>query len=507
MPSSFRFFAFFFAFAIARASVLSGLVFASAAHAATDQPGTLDTSFNGTGKLVTPVGTGEDRVTAALMQADGRIVLTGYCSNGNNYDFCASRYLPTGLLDTSFNGTGTLLTSLGAGHDQANSALLQPDGRLVLAGTCYSPAVSICAARYLPSGMLDASFNSTGVLITPETIIREGHGYAALLQPDGKIVLAGSCSNGGGTGFCAVRYLPTGALDTSLNGTGTLVTRIGPSSDYASSALLQPDGKIVLAGYCYNGANYDFCAARYLPTGALDPSFNGTGTIITAVGASHDYANAALLQPDGKIVLTGGCDNGSNTGFCVVRYLPTGSLDTGFNGTGKLITPIGLSGDVANAALLQPDGRIVLAGRCHNGTTNDFCAARLLPIGALDTSFNGTGKLTTPVGAAYAIAYAALLQPDGKIVLAGYCSNGSNSDFCAARYDSGPFGFQNCKPDLDGDGLFLATTDALIYTRIALGVTGNAVIGGITFAPNATRNTWPLIRDFLVTQCGMSLVQ
>lgn len=93
------------------------------------------------------------------------------------------------------------------------------------------------------------------------------------------------------------------------------------------------------------------------------------------------------------------------------------------------------------------------------------------------------------------------------MLVAGYCSNGTNNDFCVARCDGGPFGYQSCKADIDGDGSLLATTDALIYTRIALGLTGPVVVGGISFAPNATRNTWPLIRDYLVTQCGMSLAQ
>ena len=91
-------------------------------------------------------------------------------------------------------------------------------------------------------------------------------------------------------------------------------------------------------------------------------------------------------------------------------------------------------------------------------------------------------------------------------MVAGYSSNGANDDFCLARYEGGPFDARNCSLDIDGDGRVLATTDMLIGTRVALGITGNAVIGGITFAPTATRNAWPLIRDFLVTQCGMSLV-
>ena len=160
---------------------------------------------------------------------------------------------------------------------------------------------------------------------------------------------------------------------------------------------------------------------------------------------------------------------------------------------------------------LQPDGWVLLAGHCSNGTNYDFCAVRYLANGTLDTTWNSTGtspgKVITAIGGGGDYARAVMLQPDGKVLVAGYCSNGANDDFCAARYDGGPFGYQNCKPDNDGDGSFLATTDALIYTRIALGITGPAVIGGITFAPTATRNTWPLIRDYLVTQCGMSLVQ
>jgi hypothetical protein len=113
--------------------------------------------------------------------------------------------------------------------------------------------------------------------------------------------------------------------------------------------------------------------------------------------------------------------------------------------------------------------------------------------------------LISPIGASDNAATAVALQPDGKIVVAGYCSNGSNNDFCLARYEGGPFDARNCSMDIDGDNRVLATTDMLIGARVALGLTGNAVIGSITFAPHATRTTWPAIRDYLVTQCGMSL--
>jgi uncharacterized delta-60 repeat protein len=108
---------------------------------------------------------------------------------------------------------------------------------------------------------------------------------------------------------------PSGALDTSFNTTGKVITAIGSDSDIAFALALQPDGNIVVAGYCVNGSNNDFCLARYLASGALDPSFNSTGKVITAIGSGNDNAYALALQPDGKIVVAGQCSND----FCLAR--------------------------------------------------------------------------------------------------------------------------------------------------------------------------------------------
>ena len=168
---------------------------------------------------------------------------------------------------------------------------------------------------------------------------------------------------------------------------------------------------------------------------------------------------------------------------------------------------IGTGYDSAGAITLQPDGKALLAGYCYNGTNDDFCAARYNSNGTLDTTWNSTGKVITAIGSSDDTSTAMTLQPDGRVLLAGNCRNGTYTEFCVARYDGGPFGYQNCKLDIDGDGSVLATTDMLIGNRVALGITGSAVVNGVAFAPTATRNTWPLIRDYLVTQCGMSLQQ
>ena len=420
----------------ARAVAVLWLVVSSLAAAF---PGAPDATFgSGFGTVITPIGSGTDVAYSLALQPDGMIVVAGACSNGTDYDFCLARYLANGALDTNFNGTGKVITAIGNGNDGAYSIALQPEGKIVVAGSCLNGnTYDFCLARYLASGTLDVNFNGTGKVITA---IGSGNAaaYSVALQSDGKIVVAGRCSNGTNTDFCLARYLASGALDMSLNSTGTVITTIGSGNDVARGVALQPDGKIVVAGYCSNGTTYDFCLARYLASGTLDVSFNGSGTVITPIGVGDDYAISLALQPDGKIIVAGVCSNGANSDFCLARYLANGTFDTSFNSTGKVITPIGSSDDYGYSVALQPDGKIVVAGYCVSGANLDFCLARYLANGTLDASFGSTGKVITAIGSSTDVANSAALQPDGKIVVAGYCSNGSNDDFCLARYDGGP---------------------------------------------------------------------
>ena len=129
--------------------------------------------------------------------------------------------------------------------------------------------------------------------------------------------------------------------------------------------------------------------------------------------------------------------------------------------------------------------------------------------GTVDQSFASNGIGTTGFAAGNVdYGFGVAIQPDGKILQVGACYG--PAAFCVARYEGGAFGARNCSLDFDGDGRVLATTDMLIGTRIALGMTGVAVINGITFAANAARDEWGTnssrdIRKYLVTQCGMSL--
>jgi len=216
------------------------------------------------------------------------------------------------------------------------------------------------------------------------------------------------------------------------------------AADRAQAQVIQSDGKIVVAGYAYNGTDYDFALARYNSDGSLDTTNfgSGTGKVTTQFGTGSDQAFAVALQSDGKIVVAGTTRNQSKSDFALARYNSDGSLDeTNFgNGTGKVTLSIGSDDAIAYAVAIQPaDGKIVVAGVASNGANTDFALARLNSDGTTDkTGFGaGTGMVMTDFGAGD-IANALVVQSSGKIVVAGNADMGAatKADFALARYNS-----------------------------------------------------------------------
>ncbi len=499
-------------------------------------PGNFDPVFTKTSNLALGNGTAQAHATA--LQTDGKIVLVGQCANGANFDFCLARLLTDGTLDPAFTGPGAaaagsfmLPTGGAAGDSGANAITLQPDGKIIVAGGCFNGGANydFCIARLHPNGSRDASFvgpGGTGNGFFPLSIgASSDFANAVALQSDGKIVLAGQCAGVTNTDFCVARLNSDGTFDASFvgpngNGNGKFFLPIGPKEDGAHAIALQPDGKIVLAGTCTNSTDVEeFCVARLYADGSLDIGFDGPGVagngkFTFAVGGVSDEARSLLLQPDGNIVIGGACAAPS-VDFCAARLLGgSGAFDTSFvgpagTGNGKFSFPVGVNIDIAQSAALQADGKMLLAGKCVVNGFNYFCLARLNGDGSLDTTFDGpsgagNGKVFLSIGSSNDVATSVAIQSDGKIVVAGYCSNSGVDKFCIARLSGGPYGNKNCSMDIDGDGKVLATTDAVLLARVALGVTGNAVMAG-ALGVGATRTTWTGIRDYLVSQCGMNL--
>jgi len=474
-------------------------------------PGSVDSSFAGVGYLSTTVGApGSVNLGRALvLQPDGRIVVGGSCDG----DFCLVRYLTDGTLDTSFGTGGKVIQSL-VGTDNAYAMALQQDGKFVMAGNCINGLSSfICAARFTTAGALDTSFGAAGtgwLTINPGSL--SSRATAIALQPDGKILLAGGCTYPSTSeDFCVVRLNSNGTLDTTFNSTGSASTSFAVTSvaQRAQAIAVQTDGKIVVAGYCDSGTYDRICVARFLSNGsALDGTFGGTGYVTTAALANvNNRAYSAAILPNGKIVVGGEC----GTTGCAVRYLPDGSLDTSF-GTGGVVGNGGTAAEgYAGAIALDVDGGVFHAGWNNPVAGIDFRLVR---------RWSSNGKSEVAVAhappsylllnssSAYLPWMGIALQTDGKIVVAGsaaHTSVSTDTDFFIARYNGFPNDARNCSLDVDGDGSIVATVDTLIHARVALGVTGNAVVSGIAFAPQALRKTWTDIRNYLVSQCGMSL--
>lgn len=439
--------------------------------------GALEASFGTGGLVTTPTApaAGIDKAYELAIQPDGYIVTAGECDMGapTGYDICLARYKPDGTLDTNFGVGGLVTTAIapGAGSDRANEVAIQADGKIITAGTCSMGGATgddACLARYDSFGALDTSFGIGG-RVTTATAPAAGldQALAVTIQADGKILTAGQCSMGAPTGIdaCLARYETNGALDTSFGVGGRVITNTAPGSgdDRAKSITIQTDGKIVTAGHCNMGATtgYDACLARYKTDGTLDNSFDldGRVTTRTAPGAGWDSAESVMIQADGKIVTAGHCNMGVITGYdmCLARYNSNGALDTTFDGDGRVTTSTaaGAGNDYAYAGAIQADGKLVAAGYCDTGTStgNDVCLVRYNANGALDATFDADGRVTTAVapGTGADYAIAIAVQADGKIVTAGYCDMGGATGIDACLTSYDSAGTMQQYEDTDAD--------------------------------------------------------
>lgn len=239
-------------------------------------------------------------------------------------------------------------------------------------------------------GTLDGDFDADGKLITA---IGTGDDfcYAVAVQPDGKVLAVGYSMNANDPDFAIIRYNIDGTLDNSFDADGIVTTDFG-DWDEATSVALQSDGKIVVAGYAFNGSTFEFALARYNTNGSLDTTFATTGKMTTDVGFGDDFGQAVAIQSDGKIVVSGGSDAGSGSGdFAVVRYDATGITDGSFGSGGVVVTDFASGGATNNGMAIQTDGKIVLSGGLDNGSDIDFVTVRYNSDGSLDLTFSVDG--------------------------------------------------------------------------------------------------------------------
>lgn len=413
--------------ATATRRILIAAVVLLVVHSSSAAPGDLDPTFNGTGKIVTDFDIVDEKGWAVAAQPDGKIVVAGF------YYLGLLRYNGYGSLDTTFNGSGTVTNELGAYYGVA----LQADGKIVAAGEASN---KFFVARYSANGVPDASFGSGGKVTTLIGTSNDA-AQAVAVQSDGKIVAVGTVYTPANNrfDFGLARYTTNGALDTTFSGDGKLTTSFSTDNDECYAVAIQPNGRILAAGYAMVSNRYQFALARVLTNGSLDTTFNGTGKVTADVSTGWDYGQAVTVQSDGKILVAGYVETGTNDHFALVRFTTNGVLDTTFNGTGKVITPFGTGNSHGRSIAIQPDGKILVAGDADGAAFGlSFALARYTTNGTLDTTFNGSGKVTTSMDSGNAYGQSMALQPDGRIVVAGYVTDYTYyyiADLALARYD------------------------------------------------------------------------
>ena len=380
-------------------------------------------------------GRAATRPTPSFPCPGARYLVAGDAFDGVKYNFALARYKTGGALDGSFGTGGLVTTAVGASHDFALALARQDDDKVVAAGytTGADPDdFDFAVVRYNDDGSLDTDFGTGGIVVTAIGL-HEDIAYALLIQPDGKILAAGFSNNDLDFDFALVRYNDDGSLDTSFGTGGIVTTPIGGGDDVIRSVALDSGGRIVVAGYTL-GATYDVALARYDADGDLDPTFGTGGLVVTPVGTGHDFALALALLDDGRMAVAGHAAIGGSDDFMVLRYLDDGSLDPSFGTGGKVTTAVGAGSDVAAALAIQPDGKLVAVGAVEADGASDIGVARYDADGALDPSFGTDGVVITPIGASFDGANAAALLGDGRIVAAGFSFNGTDNDFAVVRY-------------------------------------------------------------------------
>ena len=373
-------------------------------------PGDLDASFNGSGKKAISFG-GTDAARVALVQPNGRIVVAGGGAPANA--FCVARLKTNGTLDATFGSRGKRVVRFGGEDESVFGAALQPDRKIVLVG---DSDFRVAVARLNPNGSLDTTFSGDGRKVFSWGAISRA--MAVLVLPNGKLLLAGFSGPEGGN-MQVARLKPDGALDTTFGAGGIAPVDFG-GDDFGVAMARQANGRILLAG---RSTSAGAAVARLRANGVLDPDFGGDGRVTLGSGS----ASAVLVQPNGRIVVAG---NAIGSGvMTVTRLRSNGSPDTTFDGDGTASIDFGSLSDIANDAVLQSDGKVVVAGLMQAAVTA-VAVARLNANGSPDATFGAAGKATVSFGVA-TFGNAVALQANGRIVVAGQRTGGD--DFAVAR--------------------------------------------------------------------------
>ncbi len=397
------------------------------AVAAASSSSPLDQTFGSSGVATLAVAGQTVHAFGGTAQTDGKAIVAGATttSNGNGTDFFVARVGVNGRLDPAFGGSGELATDVAGLHqdDLADTATVANDGATLVGGstTTAGGTYSAVVARYRPDGSLDTTFASNGFYIhaypdgaSNAVFAEEVSGIA--VDSSGRIVFV--VPDLDGSGFAVTRLHADGSVDTTFGTQGTVSVGCGCDEEFASTVLVQPDGKIDIGGSALGTVRVWRFTSAGLEDGVMSGPFDPNGSIATAWGM--------VEQPDGQIVVAGGIGftggASSNEAFALTRFTPDGQLDTSFGTDGIAAVQLGLHDDEAESLVANPDETLTAVGvegvtETASTWTTRFAVVHFTKDGALDPKFGSTGVARGP-GTGFATGAAIL--GDGRVYAFGY---------------------------------------------------------------------------------------
>lgn len=373
---------------------------------------------------------------AVWVQPDGKVLVAGTANGFDANHFGLLRYHADGSLDTSFGAAGRVSTVFPDVWASVNDMAVQADGKIVVVGDVYS---KMALARYLPNGALDSSFGDNGLVVSDYASGKES-ALSLALRADGKILVVGYVGYVGAGGddtaldTLVAQYNTDGSPDNAFGYKGRTVYAFSALRDFANALVLQPDGKILIGGLSEStttASPEDFLLARFNSDGSLDNTFGALqqGFVKTSMSNYDDRIVDVALQSDGKIVVVGQVqDTPTHYASMLARYTTAGVLDLGFATSGKKMLSNG-SGEFALAEhlLIQAGDKIVVG--YHGG----FALSRHSANGVNDSSF-GTGGLVSATAVSPFSGYGLAEDASGRLLMTG--RYGYKSTMATARFNT-----------------------------------------------------------------------
>lgn len=398
------------------------LAFQNAALAQIPGP---DSTFGLNGAAVQNIYHTDDQGVALALRPDGRAVLAGRTTIDSVPQMAVFQFLPNGKPDLSFHWNAKGALSFNMEPSAAHAIDIDASGRVVLAGYgTENGDEQFGIIRLLPNGAYDPTFGNNGRVLT-DFNNGQDQANAVVIQPDGKIIAAGFTKTGGDADIALARYLSDGTLDAGFGTGGKVSTKVGTLSDIARDIALQPDGKILICGstadvLTFNNPSY-FVLARYAVDGKLDLTFGSTGVITTDVNADeeNDIARSLAILPNGRIVVAGYSAVSLASKISVVRYRASGLIDNTFGKNGALTTEVKGYGNFCTKIQILPDQSLMLSGMAENIDFKDVFLVKLRSAGVVDSTFGLNGRVIRSLSPKDDNAWSMALRTDGRILVAG----------------------------------------------------------------------------------------